>query len=72
MNADQDIQRLHFLLETVARDGQHLIFTKERLSDWPNYLIDIVGHLFVICSDVLANTQTLRERIQDAAWFFNC
>lgn len=35
MNADEDIQRLHFLLETVEREARHVIFTKARLFDQP-------------------------------------
>lgn len=36
MSVDREsLQRLQFLLETVHRQGQHLIFTKERLFDRP-------------------------------------
>lgn len=46
MNAQQDTHRLHFLLETVEREGRHLVFTSRRLlgqpidSDWVEALQD--------------------------------
>lgn len=46
MNAQQDTHRLHFLLETVEREGRRLVFTSRRLlgqpidSDWVEALQD--------------------------------